>query len=97
MNRTERVNQLNELKNHCADMARFNHGDTGSAWEKDVEALGEVIEETENPKGVSAVIDEVKDAICTSYCKHPEKWDAEAEGMELFESDICQNCPLNRL
>ena len=42
-------------------------------------------------------IEDVCQEICECYCKYPEQWDEEKEGMELIESDICQNCPLNRL
>ena len=42
-------------------------------------------------------IEDVCQEICESYCKYPEQWDEEKEGMELSESDICANCPLNRL
>jgi len=48
-------------------------------------------------KNISQIIEEVKTDICNKYCKYPETWDEEAEGMELSESDICKNCPLNRL
>jgi len=42
-------------------------------------------------------IEDVCQEICESYCKYPEQWDAEKAGMELIDSDICLNCPLNRL
>ena len=35
--------------------------------------------------------------MCANYCKYPGEWDEDAEGMELSESDICRNCPLNEL
>jgi Pyruvate/2-oxoacid:ferredoxin oxidoreductase delta subunit len=46
---------------------------------------------------VTDIIEEVKSDICISYCKWPNIWDEEKEGMELIESDICRRCPLNRL
>ena len=46
---------------------------------------------------VTEIIEEVKDDICGNYCKYPDIWDEEAQGIELCESDICRNCPLNRL
>ena len=46
---------------------------------------------------VQDYIEDVAQEICDSYCKYPEQWDAEKEGMELIDSDICMNCPLNRL
>lgn len=43
------------------------------------------------------VIESVAEEICNRYCKYPETWNEEKEGMYLNESEICQNCPLNRL
>lgn len=42
-------------------------------------------------------IREIIDDVCMNYCKYPEKWDEEKEGMELCDSEICNNCPLNEL
>lgn len=46
---------------------------------------------------VIEIINDVCAELCDKYCKWPEKWDAEKEGMELCESDICGNCPMMRL
>ena len=46
---------------------------------------------------ISGIIEEVKEAICNDYCKYPDIWDEEVEGVELCESDKCRECPLNRL
>ena len=47
---------------------------------------------------VSRIIRQICEEICEKYCKWPEKWDpAEHDGAELFESEICENCPLNKL
>ena len=46
---------------------------------------------------VIEIINEVCAELCDKYCKWPQKWDAEKEGMELCESDICGNCPMMRL
>ncbi len=54
-------------------------------------------EEMKPQKGISQTIEEVKEEICLRYCKYPNIWDPEKEGCELFDSDICKNCPLNRL
>ncbi len=48
-------------------------------------------------KTISEQINEIVTEMCSKYCKYPNEWDEEAEGMELCESDICTNCPLNRL
>lgn len=46
---------------------------------------------------ISEVIEEIKTEMCNNYCKYPYIWDAEKEGMQLDESAICEDCPLNRL
>lgn len=49
-------------------------------------------------KTVTEIFEEVKDAICNDYCRYPMEYDAdENDGLELCDSDICRNCPLNRL
>lgn len=49
-------------------------------------------------KSVTTIIREVVEEVCDKYCKYPEKWDPEEhDGVELFDSDICANCPLMRL
>lgn len=52
---------------------------------------------SKDDRTIYAIIQEVADEICRDYCKYPVTWDAEKEGSELWESDICMNCPLNRL
>ena len=51
----------------------------------------------EKQKSIVEILDEVVDDICNNYCKWPEKWDEEKEGKELSDSEICDNCPLNKL
>ena len=41
-------------------------------------------------------IEEIKEEMCSKYCRYPYIWDEETDG-ELSDSDICANCPLNRL
>ena len=53
-------------------------------------------EKKEN-KSVTDMIEEVREKMCNEYCKYPDTWDAEKEGMELSEIEICDECPLNRL
>ena len=56
-------------------------------------------------KGVTVVTDnnivkqlnQIVEDVCQNYCKYPDNWDEDKEGVELCESDICANCPLNRL
>ena len=51
----------------------------------------------EKQKSIVEILNEVVDDICNNYCKWPEKWDEEKEGKELSDSEICDNCPLNKL
>ena len=46
---------------------------------------------------ISEIIEEVKTEMCDHYCKYTEQFDAEGNIEDLFESDICKNCPLCRL
>ena len=47
------------------------------------------------------IIEEVSADICNNYCKYPDLWEKgeieHSEDIELSESDICANCPLNKL
>ena len=57
-----------------------------------------VFESKENLQEEAArIIEEVKVEMCDKYCKYPNLWDAEKEGKELYESEFCEKCPLNRL
>ena len=51
----------------------------------------------ENKKTVPQILEEIVQTMCSKYCKYPILWDVEMAGMELADSDICTNCPLNRL
>ena len=46
---------------------------------------------------INETFEEVKVAMCEDYCRYPREWNEEEEGAELIDSEICQNCPLNRL
>lgn len=46
---------------------------------------------------VRVIIERACAEFCDKYCKWPEKWDADKEGMELYESEHCANCPTQRL
>lgn len=48
-------------------------------------------------KKVPQILDEVAEEFCSSYCKYPDTWDEEKEGYELSESQICAECPVNKL
>ena len=49
-------------------------------------------------ENVSSLLESVANDICDNYCKYPDIYKPEEnDGVELCESEICQNCPLNRL
>lgn len=48
-------------------------------------------------KSIGEELEEIAEKMCDTYCKYPEKWDPETEGMELYESKICEECPMQRL
>lgn len=48
-------------------------------------------------RSVTEQIEDIAADICRNYCKYTETWDEEKEGCELSESEVCTNCPLNRL
>ena len=48
-------------------------------------------------KTISEEFEDIKEQMCRNYCKYTDKWDAEIMGYELFESEVCAQCPLNRL
>lgn len=51
----------------------------------------------EQCKTIVQQMQDIVDEMCDKFCKWPDLWDEEAEGIELCESDICKNCPLNKL
>ncbi len=53
--------------------------------------------EREEHMSITEQIESVKEDICNHYCKYPNEWDEKKEGIELCDSDICRDCPLNRL
>ena len=52
--------------------------------------------EQKQPERISAILEQIAIEICERRCKYPDKWDEEAMGKELSESEVCQHCPLNR-
>lgn len=45
---------------------------------------------------ITEILDEIATEMCDKYCKYPYEWDEEKDG-QLCESEICANCPLNRI
>ena len=50
-----------------------------------------------NDMTITEQLNQMAEDFCTKYCKYPATWDAEKEGVELCDSEICSNCPLSRL
>lgn len=49
-------------------------------------------------ENISNLLESVANDICDKYCKYPDTYKPEEhDGVELCESEICQNCPLNKL
>lgn len=49
-------------------------------------------------KLITAILEEVKTEVCDKYCRFPREYDPEEhDDVDLFDSDICKNCPLTRL
>lgn len=46
-------------------------------------------------QSVMQIIEEIKEDICSNYCKMPEQFTPE-EWEEKF-MEVCSNCPLDRL
>lgn len=42
-------------------------------------------------------LSKIAEDICMHYCKWPDQWDEEKEGIELSESEICSNCPITKI
>ena len=53
----------------------------------------ETVSET---KTIPQILESIAEAMCNEYCRYPLEWDEEKDG-ELADSEICANCPLNRL
>lgn len=51
----------------------------------------------EKEKTISQQFEDITREMCEKYCKWPDLWDEEKEGVELCESEHCKNCPLNKL
>lgn len=51
----------------------------------------------EKKKTISEEFEDIKVQMCRNYCKYTDKWDEEVMGYELAESEVCAQCPLNRL
>lgn len=48
-------------------------------------------------QNVRTIIEQACAEFCDKYCKWPEKWNTEKEGMKLCESEHCEKCPVNWL
>ena len=48
-------------------------------------------------KTVTQIINEVKEQMCDHYCRYRDLWNENTTGEELWVSEICHKCPLERL
>lgn len=48
---------------------------------------------TELTGKINDILEDMAKEFCDNYCKWPEQWDEDAEGVELWDSDICKECP----
>ena len=85
---------MKQLQLECVDM-RFNERELKEI----IYLIGNLkaYMERERLMSITEQIESVKADICNHYCKYPNEWDEKKEGIELCDSDICENCPLNRL
>ena len=51
----------------------------------------------ESVLSITKELEEIAEVVCSKYCKYPDIWDEEKEGMELSESPVCTECPIRRL
>lgn len=59
--------------------------------------MAEVIKVKSRLKSIPEICDEIANEMCDKYCKYPDQWDEEKEGITLEESEICDKCPICRL
>ena len=59
--------------------------------------MSEYIEKHRQDVSTGTSIKSIKEDFCDNYCKYPDTWNERKKGVELCESEICRNCPLNRL
>lgn len=52
--------------------------------------------EEKKTKTIVQQLDDIVLEFCNDYCKWPEQWDEEREGVVLWDGP-CRDCPLNRL
>lgn len=56
------------------------------------------VEETEKPKTVTQLIEEIAEDFCNCYCKYPDMYNGLGdEAIDLMYENHCNNCPINRL
>lgn len=52
----------------------------------------------EDDKSIREILEDIVDDICNNYCKYPGEYNPEEhDGIDLCDSEICNNCPLLRL
>lgn len=46
---------------------------------------------------ITEIFEDIKEQMCDSYCKYPEKINADDDEQWDKMNEICGECPLNRL
>ena len=47
-------------------------------------------------KTIPQQLEAIAEVMCNDYCRYPLTWNEEVDG-ELADSEVCANCPLNKL
>ena len=46
---------------------------------------------------ITKQLNDIAERFCNDYCRYPREWNEKEEGMELSESSVCENCPINKI
>ncbi len=65
-------------------------------FDQTVQAHGFIYEGMMLVKDLKKTMTKDAEGICTKLCKYPDIWDEDEEGGPLSDSDMCENCPLNK-
>lgn len=97
------IDFLHQEIGYYRDQVESERGRCNKLW-KDLTQLralaAEQKEAVTEKKGVQNLIsqlEEIADSICCDYCKYPVIWDPEVMGGELYDSQVCADCPLGRI
>ncbi len=93
------IEQLQDLKCHCSDMARVE--DSSNEWMKDIEALDFAITTVkQESKTITKMLEDIAQEMCEGFCKYTAMEPPEGKDEDWLVNDDespCGMCPLNRL